>query len=76
MGPRRPTPPSPSAETNPTSARAEAVVDKIFARLTQLHPTQEMDQEENGHAGEFARQVIDRFREGVAKTARDSEPEV
>jgi len=71
MSKRQPTMPNPSPQPNSTSARVEAIVDKVFARLTQLHPTQEADQGENGQPGELARHVIDRFREGVAKTAKE-----
>lgn len=52
--------------------RTREVVDTILARLTQLQPTQELGQEDNGESGEFAHQALQNFRDGVAKTAKDT----
>jgi hypothetical protein len=52
--------------------RVHGVVDGLLARLTELQPTQELGKDDNGESGDFARQALEAFREGVAKTAKDT----
>jgi aminoglycoside phosphotransferase (APT) family kinase protein len=57
------------------SDRAQAVVDIILARLTQLHPTQDVGHDDNGQPGDFARHAIGVFQKGVARATKKDEEE-
>lgn len=58
-----------------SSDRAQSVVDTILARLTQMHPTQDVGQDENGQPGDFARHAIKVFREGVIRAVKEGQKE-
>src|SRR5207302_6315391 len=66
---RTTTDPTQMKASDHSSDRTQVIVDTILARLTQLQPTHDVGQDDTGQPGDFARQVIEVFRDGVANTA-------